>query len=45
MSYANIQLYCAALPTYNNPKGEKDKQQVINGDDPAMADAIDKIIC
>lgn len=43
ISYANLMLYGASLPTYqpNKEKGKEDKDEVINGDDP---NSIDKII-
>lgn len=52
MSYANMQLYSASLPTYRKPDKDKAdgggegkaKEPVINGDDPSNNDFLRKII-
>lgn len=44
MSYANIRLYNAVIPTYSSAK-DKDKEngdKIINGDDPANRGKINK---
>ena len=41
MSYANIQLYCASLPTYNTNKD--DDNEVVNADDPSNKDKLKKL--
>lgn len=48
MSYANLNLYSASLPTYRKPDKKetpgKDKKYVINADDPNNRDLIRQII-
>lgn len=47
MSYANVRLYSASLPSYRKPKdagkGSGKDDVVINGDDPEQQAAIDKL--
>lgn len=46
LSYANMTLYGASLPTYKSPdsgKAEGGKDEIINGDDPASQAAIDRL--
>ena len=47
MSFANVQLYNAVIPTYS-PKAStgknKDEDIVLNGDDPANQEAINKAL-
>lgn len=46
MSYANIRLYNAVIPTYSSTK-DKDKEsrdKIINGDDPANRGKINKVM-
>lgn len=47
MSFANIRMYNAVIPTYSSTKDndkEKKIENAINGDDPANKDAISKAI-
>ena len=47
MSYANIMLYCAVLPSYDFDKDDKDKKQrekAINADDPKNKSEVHKIM-
>lgn len=47
MSYANILLYSATLPSYRSPKkrgGNSGRQEIINGDDPRNNELIDRIL-
>lgn len=45
MSYANIMMYCAVLPSYDFDK-DKDKKhdKVINADDPSNKAEVHKIM-
>lgn len=47
MSYANMILYGASLPSYKSPKGKDGNKavedEVINGDDPEKQAEIDKL--
>lgn len=44
LSYANLTLYGASLPTYKSPKDSKaGDNEVINGDDPEKQAEIDKL--
>lgn len=46
LSYANLTLYGASLPSYKSPKnsnGTHGDNRVINGDDPKMQSEIDKL--
>lgn len=46
LSYANLILYSASLPSYKSPKDKEaptNNDEVINGDDPARQAEIDKL--
>lgn len=46
LSYVNLVLYGASLPSYKGPKGKNGEGQnnkVINGDDPTKQAEIDKL--
>ena len=46
LSYVNLMLYGASLPSYKGPKGknrEGQNNKVINGDDPTKQAEIDKL--
>jgi hypothetical protein len=45
MSWQNLNLYSAAIPTYNNKEDKKTRDdEVINGDDPKNRGALKKFI-
>ena len=47
VSYTNIMLYCAVLPSYDFDKDDKDKKQrdkAINADDPKNKAEVHKIM-
>jgi hypothetical protein len=44
VSYANLMLYNAVLPSYNSPKEEKKKDKVINASDPKNRDLVHSIM-
>lgn len=45
MSYANVLLYGAVLPSYDNEKTEEGKsEEVIKADDPANRDKVRNIL-
>ncbi|MBD5265343.1 MAG: hypothetical protein HDS44_00050 [Bacteroides sp.] len=47
MTYANMLLYSASLPSYKKPKDQngtgKSDDRIINGDDPEMQAEINKL--
>ena len=43
ISYTNLTLYGAALPSYKSPTKQGDDSRVINGDDPSKQAEIDKL--
>lgn len=43
ISYTNLTLYGAALPSYKSPTKQGDDSRVINGDDPSKQVEIDKL--
>lgn len=45
MSYANVIMYCATLPSYARRKdGKGPSESKVNGDDPSNNGLLDKII-
>lgn len=46
MSFANVQLYNAVIPTFSPKKdtGVQDESDILNGDDPANKEAIRKAL-
>lgn len=44
MSFANVRLYNAVLPSYSTQKDNKDSDKILNGDDPCNKDAINNAI-
>lgn len=43
MTLQNLAMYNMVIPSYNS-KDEKGNKEVINGDDPAMQDRINRIL-
>ncbi len=43
LSYANLVLYGASLPSYKKPKDNTGQGEIINGDDPGKQADIDKL--
>lgn len=44
MSFANVRLYNAVLPSYSTQKDNKDSDKILNGDDPRNKDAVNNAI-
>jgi len=44
MSYANVVMYSAVIPSYDYDTGTKDKGEVINADDPKNREKVRNIL-
>lgn len=44
VSYVNIVMYCASLPSFQARKEKKKEQLVVNADDPANRDFVEKFL-
>ncbi|MEL7586663.1 MAG: hypothetical protein AAGU19_08100 [Prolixibacteraceae bacterium] len=44
MSYANVIMYSAVLPSYDDEKESKEDEEVINADDPKNRDKVRQIL-